>query len=164
MKQPNSSSKIIQSVDRALEILDCYNGGELELPLSSISDRLSLNKATVLGLINTMIARRYMEKNIQTGRYRLGPAFLQKPILGMQARNNRLYDVGSVFIKRLALKHKVNTYLHSYSNYVLTCVDANREDLSVKGEVTASKMSYHASASGKLVLAQFSDQQLTFYL
>lgn len=164
MKQKNTCTKTIQSVDRALEILDCFNGSARELSLSYISDCLSLNKATVFGLINTMITRGYMEKSPKTGMYRLGPSLLQKSALSMQTVNRAFYDIGNVHIRRISIKYHVNSYLYSYTNYVLSCVESFREDESVKGEITSHKMAYHAAASGKLVLAHFSEMQLEHYL
>lgn len=162
-RQQNTCTKVIQSVDRAMEILDCFNERELELSLLTISNRLCLNKATVFCLINTMIGRGYMEKNLSNGLYRLGPSLLQKHSLHRQAKNNLLYEQSIVYLKRIALKYHINTYVYSYVDNILSCVDVVREDPSVKGEITSRKMAFHAAASGKLVLSQFSHIQLERY-
>ena len=66
-RKANTSTRVIQSVDRAVEIINCFNEKETELSLAKICDRLSLNKSTALGIINTLINRNFMAKNLDTG-------------------------------------------------------------------------------------------------
>lgn len=161
-KSANTSLRIIQSVDRALEILDCFNENETELSLAAICDRLSLNKSTALGLINTLIRRQYLDKNLKTGRYRLGAAFTGKHGMIVTAHGNQLIKVGNVHIRRLSVKYGIETFLYGYTNHVLYLADriTPNDDKLPHILITAYRMAMHAAASGKLVLAQYNDLQL----
>lgn len=63
---------MVQSVDRAISILKCFNERKRELKLSEISDELGLNKSTVHGIINTLKQHGLIEQDEKTQKYRLG--------------------------------------------------------------------------------------------
>ncbi len=63
---------IIQSVERALKILDLFDEYNTELRITDISERLSLHKSTVHSLLKTLRKYHYIEQDPETGKYRLG--------------------------------------------------------------------------------------------
>ncbi len=63
---------MVQSVDRAISILKCFNERKRELKLSEISDELGLNKSTVHGIINTLKKHGLIEQDENTQKYKLG--------------------------------------------------------------------------------------------
>ena len=50
----SSQGVVIQSVERALTILDLFSGSDSELGISEIAEKMHLNKSTVYGLVNTL--------------------------------------------------------------------------------------------------------------
>lgn len=68
----NTTQKpLIQSVARAIHILECFNG-ETELGITEISHRVQLHKSTTFGLVSTLETYQLLEKNEDTGKYHLG--------------------------------------------------------------------------------------------
>lgn len=65
-------SGYIQSVDRALGILESFSSDRPELGVSELSRSLALNKSTTFGLLTTLERRGYVEQNPENGKYRLG--------------------------------------------------------------------------------------------
>ena len=65
-------SGFIQSVDRALSILEAFAQDKPEVGVTEISKGLGLNKSTAFGLLTTLERRGYVEQNPDNGRYRLG--------------------------------------------------------------------------------------------
>lgn len=64
---------VMQSVDRALAVLLLLaEGGGSGLPLAEISRRLGLNQSTCHHLLATLKARRFVDQDPATRRYRLG--------------------------------------------------------------------------------------------
>lgn len=61
----------IQSVERAIHILECFDG-QMELGITEISHRIQLHKSTTFGLVSTLEAYQLLEKNENTGKYHLG--------------------------------------------------------------------------------------------
>ncbi|ABB14375.1 MULTISPECIES: IclR family transcriptional regulator [Carboxydothermus] len=73
----NNNDTLIQSVDRALRILDTFSLKEKELGVTEIANRLGLHKSTVFGLLRTLEHWGYVEQNQVTGKYRLGLKLLE---------------------------------------------------------------------------------------
>lgn len=61
----------IQSVERAIWILKCFEG-HTALSLSEISRMLSMHKSTVFGLVSTLEIYHLLEQDQDSGKYRLG--------------------------------------------------------------------------------------------
>ena len=147
-RKANTSTRVIQSVDRAVEIINCFNEKETELSLATICGRLSLNKSTVLGIINTLINRNFMAKNLETGKYCLGKDLLSKQDLFTSSKNNMMYEIGSIHVKRFIIKHQRSISV--------------MDDMKINMRL-AYQLAYHASSPGKLVLTQYTDLQLEKY-
>ena len=62
----------IQSVQRALEILQVFNQGRPELGVTELSKELMLSKAVIFRLLATMEQFGFIEQNPQNRKYHLG--------------------------------------------------------------------------------------------
>ncbi|WP_207724737.1 IclR family transcriptional regulator [Thermanaerosceptrum fracticalcis] len=67
----------IQSVERALAILEEFSVRERELGVTEIAKRVGLNKSTCFNLINTLLQKGYLEQNPDNGKYRLSLKIFQ---------------------------------------------------------------------------------------
>jgi IclR family KDG regulon transcriptional repressor len=68
---------LIQSVSHALDILESFTKTADELGVTELSKRLGLHKNNVFRLLATLEHRGYIEQNLVTENYRLGPKTLQ---------------------------------------------------------------------------------------
>ena len=66
----------IQSVDRALSILEAIAETGREVALSDLANRLGLNVSTCHHIVSTLVARGYVVKGARRGSYCLGPQLL----------------------------------------------------------------------------------------
>lgn len=64
--------KMIQSINRAVDILEALCASDEPLTLTELTDRLKLNKTTIFHLIKTLEYRNYVVMDQKTNRYRLG--------------------------------------------------------------------------------------------
>ena len=78
----------VQALERALDILDCFNFQNRELSLSDVVDRTGLNKTTVKRLIANLATRGYLQQDPQTRKYQLGM---------------RLFELGGVVFSSFSL-------------------------------------------------------------
>jgi IclR family KDG regulon transcriptional repressor len=67
-----TARKLIASVQRALDILDLFNNGHVELGNTEIAKLLDLPIGTASGLIYTLKANHYLDQNPANRKYRLG--------------------------------------------------------------------------------------------
>lgn len=83
-----NTPKLIQSVQRAIDILNCFTNSSPELTINEISTQTQLNVNTARGLINTMVANNLLLLDHNTNMYRLGSFFLSKAgIIQVQLRS-----------------------------------------------------------------------------
>jgi DNA-binding IclR family transcriptional regulator len=68
----NKESYSIQAVENALDVLEALSEGADEVRISQLSEKLSMNKTSVFRLLATFENRGYVEKEPETGKYRLG--------------------------------------------------------------------------------------------
>ena len=68
---------MIQSVERAANILKALGGGSRRLGVSELSDQLGLAKGTVHGLLRTLEAHGLVEQDPETDKYQLGATLLR---------------------------------------------------------------------------------------
>ncbi|CAH0343834.1 IclR family transcriptional regulator [Bacillus sp. CECT 9360] len=86
---------IIQSVERALKILDLFDERSRELTITEISKRMDLHKSTVHSLLKTLQSHRYILQNEENGKYMLG--------LKLFERGN--FVVSNLDLRTVARKH-----------------------------------------------------------
>jgi DNA-binding IclR family transcriptional regulator len=87
---------IVQSLDRAFDILELLSKEQRGLGLTQIATRVELHKATVHRLLAAMRERGYIDK-APDGSYRLGLGFV---------------DLTSLYLNRLELKTEAQPVLH----------------------------------------------------
>ncbi|WP_260761230.1 IclR family transcriptional regulator [Mycobacterium sp. SMC-4] len=85
------AGQMIQAVDRALRILTVLQGGR-RMSLGEVAAAIDLAPSTVHGLIRTLLAHGMVQQEIDSGRYRLGPATLR---------------LGNVYLETLELRARV---------------------------------------------------------
>jgi len=68
----SAGNYMIQTVSRALDLLEQFQEGDAELGITDLSNRLNLQKNNVFRLVATLKAKNYIEMNSATGKYRLG--------------------------------------------------------------------------------------------
>ena len=68
--------KLIQSVQRAVDILNCFTPGRTSLTLAEISEATGLNVNTARGIIVTLVVNGLLLHDRKSGIYRLGYYFI----------------------------------------------------------------------------------------
>jgi IclR family transcriptional regulator, KDG regulon repressor len=71
-QEQHTASGSVQSVWRALDVLEVFPKHGPELGLTKIASLLQLNKATTYRLLATLEARGYVERALESRKYRLG--------------------------------------------------------------------------------------------
>lgn len=154
--------KIIQSLARAFSIIDCFTIDEKELTLNQISQKLDLNINTTRGLVQTLLHYNYLSFDKQDRVYRLGSIFIEKADIAKFDYTEKIIELISGHLQRIADKYFVSTRFHSVDNVNITTLierkpSRSRYMLSIQNQ---TDFPLNASASGKLILAQLKPSQL----
>ncbi|WP_110929152.1 IclR family transcriptional regulator [Bacillus massiliglaciei] len=154
---------IIQSVERALRILDLFDERERELAITDISKRMNLHKSTVHSILKTMQIHHYISQNEENGRYSLGLKLLERGSL----------VTGHLDLRNVARKHL--EWLSETTNLTIHLVILDGQEgvyvdkvegrgVTVLYSRIGRRVPIHTSAVGKALVANKTDQELALLL
>ena len=149
---------MIESIDRALAILQLFLQEEAPLSLTQISKKMGMHKSTVSRTLDTLEGRDFVRRDGETGLYWLG---LQVYSLGMLFREKESFQkVAYPYAKALALQCKesvhMTTFVQSdapYPQHVILEKIKSPQTVDMAPPIGAIRPSYCA-ASGKCLLAR----------
>lgn len=158
--------KLIQSIQRAFEIIECFNEDNEELKLNDISKMLNLNINTTRGIVNTLVYFSYLEHDQEKNVYKLGYIFLPKSKLLKKRSDDVFIKNIEAFLKDVSNKYNVNARFHKISeNNIIKILseepDESRYFLYIKD---SKDLPLNATSSGKLILKYSDNKFLENYL
>src|ERR1700722_7849130 len=143
---------MIQSVQRAAQILVVLGSGPPRLGVTEIADRLRPAKPTVHGLLRTLEAHELVAQDADTGKYSLGPGVLQLGnayLDGSELRSRSLR-----WAEALALQAKEAVWVGTLSgSRVIVLHHVFRPDNTVQILEVGAAIPWHASALGQAIVA-----------
>ena len=163
--KPNrdDSQSGVQSVSRALDLLEAFPSHGPEIGLSRIASLLGMNKATAYRLLSTLEERGYVERSPESRKYRLGV---------------RAFELGAYFqsqleVRRIALTH-LKSIVEQTSEGAFLCIREGDEALCIervegKQEVNifslrvGGKQPLHCGAAPRALLAGMDEGELKGY-
>ena len=143
---------IIQSVERALKILDLFDEFEPELKITEISDKMELNKSTVHSLLKTLEKHKYIDQNPENGKYKLGLKLIERGNCVVSTIDIR--QVARTYLLDLAKRTGQTVHLGILNGKEGVYIDKIEGESSI---IRFSKIGkgfpLHATAIGKVLLA-----------
>lgn len=150
---------IIQSVERALHILNLFNEQNTELKITDISKRMGLSKSTLHSLLKTLQLHGYIDQNPENGKYRLGMKLVERGY----------FVVGTMDIRQKAKGWLTELSSRTGQTTHLGILDG-REGVyieKIEGKLAAiaysrigRRLPIHATAIGKVLVAWLSKEEL----
>lgn len=98
MTKKGKADYLIQSVSRALDLLEAFSPKEGALGVTELARKLRLHKNNVFRLLATLETRGYVEQDKESERYRLGV---------------KVYEIASVFLQHLDLRRHARPQLET---------------------------------------------------
>ena len=163
--QPQKSGRTIQSVQRAIDIINCFEDNKSELTLGQISAALDLNKSTVHGILNTLYQNDFVRQN-SSGRYMLGGYFARRFGPADASIRNLLKETALDGMNYIANQYGASCCLFMLELGELLLVNRIRPKSEAYAITTyaAYVQPLYCSASGKILLASMSEGELEQYL
>ena len=145
-------SESIRAVERALDVLMCFTSQTPELTMTQISELVGLNKSTVHRLLATLEGKRFVERNPETGVYKLGIRLVQMAFLTME--HNDLRRLAAPFLHSLCDQYHENVNLSVLDDTDVVYVDVIESSQRVKlAASSGQRLPAFCTASGKAILA-----------
>jgi len=157
------TSKLIGSVQRALDILDLFNNQVEELGTTEISRSLSLHKSTVAGLVYTLEANGYLTQNLKTRKYHLG--FKLAELVSVMLNHMQIRQVAYPFLNQLHQEYNETINLGVLDGASVVYIERlqSTRPLGMRSEVGRRTLA-HSTALGKAMLACLSATELTAFI
>ncbi|KKM11419.1 IclR family transcriptional regulator [Clostridiales bacterium PH28_bin88] len=153
------TANTIQSIDRAINVLECFTSGRHELGVTEISKLLELHKSTVHGILTTLEYRRYLEQNPETGKYKLGLKLFELGNLVQDGMDLKV--VAGPFLQRLVEEHGETVHLVIMDQGEAVYIDKRDSHQSMRMVSQVGKrLPCHCTGVGKTLLAFLPEEQL----
>ena len=156
MKNPNDYN--VRAVERALQILGCFDDEHPEMGISEIAQVVGLHKATAYRIVTTLVNYGYLEWIAEAQKYRLG---LELTNLGFKViRRMDLRHEAIPYMKQLVQEWDETCDLSRFEQGKVFYVEVLRSNhaLTISAAV-GQRLPAHCTASGKLFLAYLSTDE-----
>lgn len=143
---------IIQSVQRALQILDVFNEHDRELKITEISEKMGLHKSTVHSLLKTLQESDYIQQNPENGKYRLGLKLAERGNLMISTLDIR--QIVRKYLIDISRKTGQTTHLGILDGQAGVYIDKVEGELAlIRYSRIGRRIPLHSTAIGKVLLA-----------
>lgn len=157
---PEDDTGLIQSVDRALRIMELLASQNEEMRLQDIAEHLQLNSSTCHHLLRTLAIHRYVVRSTKSRKYSFGPRIIE--LSRMRANRIDFTDELQPDLEQLAEASQHSVYLAVMSQTelkVLRSLPAPTETAILLPDKDMQNAA-HASALGKAILAWLPETQI----
>lgn len=148
--------KGVQSVSRAIDILQCFEKNE-ELGVTELSRMMGLHKSTTFGLVATLEAKGLIEKNEETGKYRLGIELFR---LGTKVNSN-LRKIAVPYLEKLEKEYQETVNLVMLEDLSVLYLEKIEGTHSMRiSTVVGGRLPLYCTAVGKALLAFLPEDEM----
>lgn len=146
------NNQYINSIVRAVELLNLYQSGERELGITEIARRMKLHKSSVHRIVRTLEHLGWLEQNPDSEKYKLGLGILD--VAGVLLKTYDYREVISASMRELKNAVGETIVLSVYTNHTGVCIDL----VEAENRITyTSKLGHptpvYSGATGKILLA-----------
>lgn len=164
MSQDSNNLNLVQSVERAIDIIDSLAEYPKGCGIGELSKNLGLSKSTIHRIITTLKYKNYVTQSKENDKYQLGIKVLS--LASSVINSMDLINIARPYIYEFA--NKVDEVIHlcvpdeTYSNiiYVDKVTSENTNKHITMSSSIGKKAPIYCTASGKLLLSQFSDDKI----
>jgi IclR family acetate operon transcriptional repressor len=144
-------SESVRAVDRALDVLLCFTSQTPELTMTQIAERVGIHKSTAHRLLATLENKRFIQRDQETGIYRLGIRLLQMAYLTLE--QNDLRRLAAPFMHHLCDLYEENIDLTVLDDTDVVFINILEGPQRVKlAAAIGQRLPAFATASGKAIL------------
>ena len=163
----DSKQETMKSLTKALDILDLFLDNQGEMALSQIAKLSGLNKTTVSRIVSTLVKHGYLKQKEKRGKYSLGTIYLS--FSGVVKSKLQLRSIVIPYLTKLSQQTHESVIIAygdgSEEVFTETFHDTSQPNSKVLRivPVEGTRMPLHSTATGKILLANMSDEELERY-
>lgn len=154
---------MIQSVDRAIQIMDLFTGSLEELGITEIAGMMGLGKSTVYGLVNTLLVNNYLEQNPENKRYRLGLKLFELGSIVQERMDVR--EIARPYLKKLSETFGMTVHMGIYKDWEVVYIDkVDAPNARILYSQVGKRAPMYCTGVGKAVLAYLKPADIKYIL
>jgi len=149
----------VQSVDRALEIIDILEDEPQGLGVTPLSKKMGVSKSTIYRLLSSLLNKEYVRQNEETQKYHLGLRLMQ---LGQTVTNQiDIRQVAAPVMERLVRDTGETVHLVVQDGNEIVYIDKIESQATIRMFSNIGKRApMHCTGVGKAILSNLSDEEI----
>jgi DNA-binding IclR family transcriptional regulator len=149
----------VQSVGRALTLIDIMSGVSQEMSLTEIASRAGWPKSTVHGLLATLRDYRFIDQSPESGRYRLGTRLFE--LGNIVAKSWNVRTIAKPHLRRLSESVGETVHLATESDGEVLYLEKveSKQLVRIVSEI-GGRLPMHCSGLGKVLLAYKTEEEV----
>lgn len=153
------SDRLIQSVERAADILELFLVTKPELSIKEISEHLNLSKSTVHGIIKTLEHRGYLQQNPEDSKYKPGIKLFE--LGNFVGKNLDIAKVAKPIIRELVDELNETVHLVSLQRDEIIYIEKveGQSALTIYSQI-GKRAPFHSTGVGKSILAHLNENEV----
>lgn len=160
----STNKKNINSVVKALNIIECFSYENKELKLTEIAKMLDMPKSTTSNLVYTLEGMGYIELIEASGKFKLGSKLIR--VGQICEASTDILSISKVYMRELRDEYNENIRLTIpyYNDEILECMSVEKidglNDINISSHF-GKLLPLHYTAAGRVLLAFVKDEILT---
>jgi len=152
--------KIIQSIDRTLQVLELFSLERSEWGVTEISKALNIYKSNVHNILSTLAEKSFVEKDPKTDKYKLGIKFFE--LGSVVIKNMDLRKIAHPYIEKLSKEFNETVHLGVLDKGRVVSIEREESDKSLCSHIEIGKRTpLHCTAVGKAIMAYLSEDKVS---
>ena len=160
----NQEKERFSSLDNALRLLELFSIEESEFATKEVAQKLNIANSTAHRLLTTLEESGFVVKDFKTNRFRLGVSILS--LSTVITSNMKLYQLSKDPLKQISLKTKETAFIAVKQGNHVYYINKVESEYSSFGFLAhkGNKLPLHCTTSGKLLLANLTQDEIINYI
>ena len=155
--------KIIQSIDRALQVLELFSLEKPERGVTEISKALNIYKSNVHNILSTLAEKGFVKKDSKTDKYKLGIKFFE--LGSVVIKNMDLRRIAHPHIEKLSKEFNETVHLGVLDEGRVVSIEREESNKGLCSHIEIGKRTpLHCTAVGKAIMAYLSEDEINFII
>lgn len=155
--------KIIQSIDRALQVLELFSLEKPEWGVTEISKALNIYKSNVHNILSTFAEKGFVKKDSKTDKYKLGIKFFE--LGSVVIKNMDLRRIAHSYIEKLSKEFNETVHLGILDEGRVVSIEREESDKGLCSHIEIGRRApLHCTAVGKAIMSYLSEEEINLII
>ena len=155
--------KTIQSIDRALQVLELFSLEKPEWGVTEISKVLNIYKSNVHNILSTFTEKGFVKKDSKTDKYKLGIKFFE--LGSVVIKNMDLRRIAHPYIEKLSKEFNETVHLGVLDEGRVVSIEREESNKGLCSHIEIGRRApLHCTAVGKAIMAYLSEEEINLII